>query len=106
MSLSYKDIAGQVIKPGDTVLYASLWDRSATLKYGRVTRLCGREDQGLYGKRKEVPTIRVVTVDRDWDGKWEIQKKGTEVTLMFLDRMLVVFPAQVPAEVVRLLQPK
>jgi len=101
----YKDIAGQTIKPGDIVLYASLWDRSATLKYGRVTRLCSREAWRGH-KRGETPTLRVVTVDRDWDGKWEIQKKGAEVTLMWLDRMLVVTPALVPAKVALLLQPK
>ena len=104
MPLNYKDLAGQPIKPGGIVVYAALWSRSAMLKYGRVTRLCSRG--GQYEGQGTVSPIRVVTVDRNRNDAWEIQKKGTEITLMFLDRMLVVPPALVPPEVFRLLIPR
>lgn len=95
----HEDIAGMPICIGDYIIYAALWDRSATLKYGKVTRLAER-DEAWTGNpdRKKVPTLRLRSVDRDWHGKWELQRGGKETTLGFMDRLMVVLPAQVPEE--------
>lgn len=98
----HKDIAGADLKPGDYIIYAALWDRSATLKYGKVTRLAERDESWRSGQPK-LPTIRLRSVDRDWDGKWELQRGGKETTLGFLDRLLVVYPEQLPAGVKEML---
>lgn len=100
--VEHNDIAGKKIKPGSFIIYAAQWGRCATLKYGVVTRLASREDFRR-GKRQEIPTLRVVTVDRDFDDKWELQKKGKESALSFLDRLLVVPPDMVPDDALSLL---
>lgn len=102
------DIANNEIKPGDFVIYSALWDRSATLKYGIVTRLAKR-GSSRYLLESEKYTVRVLSVDRNWSGKtkittWELQKKGKEVTLGFLDRMLVVPSTLVPIQAKEVLQ--
>jgi hypothetical protein len=92
----HKDIAGQEIKVGDYICYAALWDRSATMKFGKVTRLADRDEAYVYNReRKKIPTIRLRSVDRDWHDKWKVQAKGKEITLGYLDRLIVV-----PAELV------
>jgi hypothetical protein len=96
------DIAGQPILVGSLIAYAALWSRSATLKYGRVTRLEEREPSS-WGNGQPIPTVRAVSVDRSFGDKWELQNKGREVSLGFVDRMLVVNGGQVPEEAFRLL---
>jgi hypothetical protein len=113
MNMEWKDMAGNHIQPGDYIVYAALWDRSATLKYGRVTRLAERKSAYTYTNqdRVPVPTIRVISVDRSshWeDGKylgvvWHVQKDGKEVALGELERMLVIDRHQVPKDVRELL---
>jgi len=112
--MDHKDIAGQSIKPGAFVIYAALWDRCATLKYGIVTKLRIRPDitlppKGGYPQGR--PTIRVLSVDRStrhhqgtWTVYWELQKEGKEMALGFLDRLLVVPENVVPDEALKLLK--
>ena len=106
----HEDIAGNPIKEGDYVLYAALWSRSATLKYGRVIKLTMAKSPDWRGESP--PKVQVVTVDRGWDDKWEIQGGGWEnkdpekaklVTLGFVDRMMVVTKAQIPEDARKLL---
>lgn len=94
---NHYDIADNEIKPGDFVIYAALWSRTAALKYGIVTRLAEREDGALYDRDAKY-TIRVLSVDRDHDDKWEIQKEGKEMALGFLSRLLVVPSELVPTQ--------
>lgn len=108
--MDHKDIGEQNIKPGAFVIYAALWDRCATLKYGIVTRLASREDWRR-GEKVDVPTIRVLSVDRStrhhqgtWTVHWELQKEGKEMALGFLDRLLVVPENVVPDEALKLLK--
>jgi hypothetical protein len=97
MTMTHLDLAGHEIKPGCIVAYAALWDRSATLKYGLVTRLATRMEGN---PSCAVPTIRAVTVDREFlTHRWDLQKDGKEVALCWLDRMLVVPRDLVPAAV-------
>lgn len=101
---THLDIAGKRIEVGDFILYAALWDRSATLKYGLVTKLAEREESWVPALRGpgKVPTIRAISVDRGWhhEGRrWSLQKQGKPITLSFTDRMLAVGVADVPAEV-------
>lgn len=109
--MKYKDLNGIDIRPGDYIVYSALWDRSAILKYGVVTRLEKRKGS-YYSNTQEVPTLRVVSVDRSgrWNKEtnehyyvWELQNKGKEITLGFLDRLLVVPKAMVPEEAFNLL---
>ena len=96
--IEYYDLNDTKIEVGSFVAYAASWGRCPVLKYGIVTRLESRKENAWYKESKENPTLRVLTVDRNekWkDGKkisveWELQKKGKEVTLSFLDRLLVV----------------
>lgn len=90
-----KDINGTSILSGDYVLYAALWDRSATLKYGRVTIIKKREAKW---RGDSVVAVQVVSVDRDFDRNWELQAKGRPVSLGFPDRMVVVPEKSVPKE--------
>ncbi len=87
--MNYEDLAGYEIKPGFLIVYAATLGRSPVLKYGIVTRLEQTKPDN-YGNRPQSPTIRAITVDRSWGKKWELQKKGREVALSFLDRLLVV----------------
>lgn len=104
--MKYKDLNDIDIRVGDFIAYAALWSRSPILKYGLVTRLEKRA--ASYYQTEETPTLRVITVDRSgrWDKEtnkhfyvWELQNKGKEITLGFLDRLLVIPRAMVPKEV-------
>lgn len=112
----YRDLANQPINVGDIVCYAALWSRSAVLRYGRVKSLKTRKDKWKDAQNTDQLTnqltIGVVGVDRVhksgrnphtlewlfWE-EWDITKKGHEITLGFLDRLLVVRPEQLPREV-------
>jgi hypothetical protein len=80
--MEYKDIVGKEIQVEDFIIYAALWDRSATLKFGIVTQLSQRENGD--------PTIKVITVDRTYKGVWGLQNNGRPITLGFLDRLMVL----------------
>jgi hypothetical protein len=113
-SVTHKDIAGVPIKVGAYIVYAALWDRSATLKFGRVVNLTHGSTEGRQG-----PKVQCVTVDRDGRDNWYVQgldsyqvaaeqrggkvAKPTLVTLGYLDRLMVVSASQLPANVRKLL---
>jgi len=110
MSLEYRDLTDRAIHEGDFIVYASLWSRCAVLKYGLVTRLEKRT--ASYYNKDETPTLRVISVDRSgvWEKtgekltyRWELQNKGKEITLSFLDRLLVVNKSEVPPAAFNLL---
>lgn len=122
---NHYDIADNEINPGDFVVYAALWDRSATLKYGIVTRLSERKKSEYTRNEGDKYTVRVLSVDRTtrWvlvpNGPslgttshverrktvtWELQKNGKEMALGFLDRLLVVPVAMVPVEALTVLR--
>lgn len=113
MSVKHKDINGHDIKPGNYVLYAALWDRSATLKYGIVVKLKKREKRWSFNDHEDdEPTVGVISVDRTYksydNGQptgliWGLQAKGKEVTLGFLDRLCVVHEESVPKAVRKIL---
>lgn len=109
--MEYKDLAGQEIKVGDFVVYTALWSRSAVMKYGKVVELGIRKDKYDENKPGE-PTLKIISADRgfifnpltkDHDNAWIIQAQGKKITLGFLDRTLVISPAQMPKEVYQLL---
>jgi len=100
---THNDLAGKKIKRGDYIVYAALWSRSAVLKYGVVSSLKEREVWSQRENNSVVGTLGVISVDRTWDGKWELQNHGKEITLGFLDRCLVVNANSVPREAVSLL---
>lgn len=110
--MTHKDITGRDIQIDDFIVYAALWDRSATLKYGKVVALI----TGNKGRNQcEVPKIQCVTVDRSFSSPWFVQGmdewavesahgKGKRirpaiVTLMFLDRLQVLPPEMLPSGV-------
>lgn len=93
---THVDIGNTEITVGSYIAYAALWSRSATLKFGRVTALAFRESLWARPEDKTVPTIKCVSVDRQWNDNWQVQSRGKPVTLAFLDRMIVVGPTQVP----------
>jgi hypothetical protein len=102
----YRDIGGFVISPGDFIVYATLWGRSATLKFGRVRELKVLPDgQYLPGCYLAEPVLKIsaVTVDRGWNGEWEVQKNGSPITLSFLDRLMVVSRNYLPPAALKLL---
>jgi len=118
MSKPFVDVADNEIEVGAYIVYAALWSRSATLKYGRVVK-CVTAEQDKYDYAKDTSAkveyykIQVVSVDRSYNDKWELQGAGwgekhdvSKVkiqTLSFLDRMLIVDKYQVPEEARKLL---
>lgn len=102
--MEYKDIAGRAITVGAIVCYAALWDRSATLRYGKVTALKSRPAQRWMPEGPVALTLRLTAVDRDHDGVWHIINNGNAITLSFLDRLLVVPDILVPVSALRLLK--
>lgn len=93
------------------MVYSALWDRSAVLKYGLVTRLADRQEEHWLPKKKSSEmwlraTIRLRSVDRNYDDDWELQKGGKEITIGFMDRLLVVPRTAVPATALKLLEGK
>ena len=96
------DISGNEIKVGSYIAYAALWDRSATLKFGKVTELAVRKPR-YGGMDPEVNTLRAVTVDRGWNNVWEVQNKGKPITLGFTDRLIVIPESLVQKEALDLL---
>ena len=105
--LEYKDLAGNSIAAGDFIVYAASLGRCPILKYGIVTRLETRKEAYVIGRERDnTPTIRVITAEKVWrwtgpdrtrhEIVWSLQKKGGEVALAFLDRMLVVSVLNVP----------
>lgn len=106
-TIEHKDLGENQISVDSFIVYSALWDRSAILKFGIVTRLATREERWR-GEVQPRPTIRVITVDRKvnhdtGDYEWVLQKKGGEVTLGFTDRVLHVPPYLVPNRVKNLL---
>ena len=98
--LEHKDLAGHTVVPGDFIVYAALWDRSAVLKYGIVTELY-QQDKWYQGIQ---PAVKAITVDRTWkEPGWELQKSGQPVVLSFLDRLLIVGNDRVPGGAQKLL---
>ena len=105
--MKHLDLAGHEIKPGDFIVYAALAGRSATMKYGRITKLAFREKSWKTRDGGEHPTVRAVTADRHqrwlphsdtYIEEWQVQNKGKEITLGYLEQLLVIPEALVPAE--------
>lgn len=113
MSVQHRDVSNLGISPGDFVVYAALWDRSAVLKFGIVTRLGLSKPRYSYKLEKhnvQEPTVRVITADRSvyipskgFSKDWELQKDGKEVALSFCDRLLIVDDGSVPERARKLL---
>lgn len=106
MKKKHVDAFKREIHVGDYIAYAALWSRSATLKFGIVTRLADKDNAYTPDKLipDKVPTIRARTVDRNWGNDWEIQSKGKEITLGYLDRLIVIDRDSVPEEIKALLE--
>lgn len=89
--MEYRDILHNPLDTGDFIIYAALWDRSATLKFGIITEKSSRVET----YKGEIPTLKVITVDREikftengHTHEWELQNKGRPITLSFLDRLM------------------
>jgi hypothetical protein len=102
------DVFDNPVKVGDFVLYAASLGRSPILKVGLVLEL--RNQKGGYPER-ELHKISVRTAERvgarPWvrDGYvWELQKKGSPITLEFTNRMVRVAPKTIPAAVRKMLK--
>jgi len=98
----YDDRAGNPIRVGDYIVYAALWDRSATLKFGRVTELTTRKEEDWKTHTKE-PTVKAVSVDLWFDKGHKLQNDGHPVTLAFFDRILSIEGYMVPGDAKKLL---
>lgn len=95
------DLNGTLIQPGQYIVYAALWDRSAVLKYGFVVRI-GTSKPAMYREPSEF--VSAITVERGWkEGTWNLQKDGKPIALHFENRILVISAEQVPEEVKALL---
>ena len=118
--MTARDINGREIVAGDYVLYAALWGRCATMKYGRVTRFDRRKPSWKGDDGPKATTVKVVSADREsiWSARdpnepwrrpeivgvrWVLQNDGREVTLGFPERMVVLPPELVPDDVRELL---
>lgn len=105
------DVFNNPISVGDFVLYAASLGRSPILKVGLVLELRTKkhdfyEDRIAY--KVSVRTAERVGM-RPWVAgqyQWELQKKGSPITLEFTNRMVRVSPKTIPAAVRKLLKAK
>jgi len=97
MNHEYKDMFGRDIKVGDYIIYAALADRSGVLRAGQVIELTETKEDRWETKKKD-PKIRA----RSWNNfrqegwfngqKYTRSGRQKDVTLSFLDRIVVVSP--------------
>lgn len=97
MSKLHVDLFGREIKVGDYIVYGAIDGRSGTLRAGQVVGLAI-----VHGYGKDTPKVRVKSwsnfradPDRDRSGR---QK---DVTLSFVDRLIVVPKSIVSKEVLK-----
>jgi len=86
----YKDMFGRDIKVGDYIVYAGLADRSGVLRAGRVIELT--HSKTGYGDPE--PKIKAQSWNnyrsKGWNDNKERSGKQKDVSLGFLDRLIVV----------------
>jgi len=96
-NLVYKDMFGNDIKEGDYIVYGAVDGRSGTLRAGQVLKLTTSKRDKYYPDRAPEPKVMVAS----WsnfraEGTWrtpdgpEPSGRQKNVTLSFLDRMIVV----------------
>ena len=100
------DVFNNPIKVGDFVIYAASLGRCPILKVALILEL--RTQKHSY-RDEFIYKVSVRTAHRHGfcrlgpeHYKWELQKKGSPITLEFTNRMVKVFPKTVPAEVRKL----
>lgn len=88
-----KDKSGRDINPGQWIIYGHALGRCAGLQYGVVLDV--KPSKGYHSKGKDCCTVQ--GVDSDWGHrKPSLLRKGT---LYFGERILCVYPTQVPEAV-------
>jgi hypothetical protein len=105
--IDMKDKAGRSLEPGDYIVYGHALGRCAGLRYGMVINVYEPKDDG-YGwwpgkaEGKKKVHVRVRGVDDDWQQK-SFKLLSKDSTLQFGDRILRISSAQMPKEVLELL---
>lgn len=101
-----KTMLGQTIQPGDYIAYGQALGRCAAMNIGRVI------DAGLKslpprwkGENRDEQEFRCKIVGLDWDYRTDSYVRGEKLrTLMFSDRIVVLHPDTVPANLKALLE--
>lgn len=101
-NLEYKDLFGNDIKVGDYIVYAAVDGRSGTLRSGRVLKLTTSKPDKWSPNKPLEPKVMCATwsnfrAQSTWRTNAESEPSGRQknVTLGFLDRMIVVPADQV-----------
>lgn len=106
-NLVYKDMFGNDIKEGDYIVYGAVDGRSGTLRAGKVLKLTQTKPDKYYPDREPEPKVQVASwsnfrAEGSWRTQEGIEPSGRQknVTLSFLDRMIVV-PAEAMGEKIK-----
>ena len=105
--LVYKDMFDNPIKVGDYIVYAALADRSGVLRAGQVIELTYDKSRSSWSDGPLTPKVRAKSWNNfqaenyEWKGTERVElprKSGRQkdVTLGFLDRLIVVPESQIP----------
>ena len=102
-NLEYKDLFGNDIKEGDYLVYAAVDGRSGTLRAAKVLKLTMSKPDKWRPEKPLEPKVMCATWSNfraertSWSNEPDFEASGRQknVTLSFLDRMIVVPEAQV-----------
>ena len=100
--LVYKDLFGRDIEVGDYIVYAAVDGRSGTLRTGRVLKLTTSKPSKW---SDDPPEAKIFCSSwsnfraRGWGKDDETSGRQKNVTLGFLDRMIVVDESQVSEKI-------
>lgn len=98
---THKDLFGKDINVGDYIVYSAVDGRSGTLRVGKVEALKVRESG--FSDDKPQPTVfcrswsNFNTYEKDENGRQTGRQKN--VTLGFLDRLIVIDPSQISEKI-------
>ena len=108
----HTDVFNNPLKPGDYVIYAASLGRSPILKVALILEL-RTKDRPYFRHPSKLYKVSVRTAHRvgvysklldEYD--WELQKKGSPITLEFTSRLLKVPAKSIPVKIRRLLKAK
>lgn len=93
MALKFKDKSGRLVQPGDYIIYSQAWGRSAGMNYARVLDI-----KRVNGRGRKITALRIIGTE-SWGGNLQ-----NPSTILYSERILVVYAGQVHPKALKALQ--